>query len=302
MASMQNKPDTACPEFWIQEWERFQRHHKIGCNFRSPEFWNQKAEKYYEDKTGSSNRISRVLDYLERKKILTAGIRILDIGSGPGTFAIPFIERGASVVCVDVSQAMLDQIDARVKPEQKSQLVKKWSSWHDLDLQKDNDCHDFDLVFAHMTPAINSGKELLKMIQASRKWCFLAGWAGNRENQPLDDLHRLFLHEKRKSRHFHFALNVLYTSGIFPELWFQEHEWSKSIPLQDAINYYTDFFSRLTTHSKHNVRTEISDVLKKRNQDGMITKTHRGSIGAMLWSVKGIDFAIKHKGQPPQAC
>ncbi len=287
---MQNKPDTACPEFWLQEWERFQRHHKIGCNFRSPEFWNQKAEKYLQDKTESGDRIHRVLDYLERKKILIPGIRILDIGSGPGTFAIPFIERGASVVCVDVSQAMLDQIDTRVKPQQKSQLEKHCISWHDLDLVKEDECHGFDLVFAHMTPAINSGKELLKMIKASRKWCFLAGWAGDRENQPLDDLHKLFLHEKRSSRHFHFALNVLYTLGIYPELWFQEHEWCKSTSLQEAIDYYTEFFSRLTTDSIHDVRTRISGLLEKRSQDGMITKTHKGSIGAMLWSVKGVDL------------
>jgi SAM-dependent methyltransferase len=40
---------------------------------------------------------------------LPAGAAVLDLGCGPGTYAVPLAERGARVTGVDLSQAMLDR-------------------------------------------------------------------------------------------------------------------------------------------------------------------------------------------------
>jgi SAM-dependent methyltransferase len=290
---MQKHTDTTSPDFWIDEWDRFQKDQKIGHPFRRSGFWNQKAKNYASEKSAASDRMQRVLAHLKRENILKPGMDILDIGSGPGTFAIPFIEHYCRVTCIDVSSEMLDQID-----DQPENLTKIVTSWRDLDLAAEHYENRFDLVFAHMTPAINCSNELFKMMYASKRWCFLAGWAGDRENQPMDDLHYQLVGHKRQSRHFHFALNLLYTLKIYPSLWFQDHEWTKTEPLADAIEYYTDFFSHVIPLSKQKLHDNISWLLQKRAQDGMITKTHKGTLGSMLWSIQGTTFdPMKHIDQ-----
>lgn len=53
----------------------------------------------------------------EIEAALPPGARILDVGSGPGTHALPLARRGYRVVAVDTSAAMLAELERRARAE-----------------------------------------------------------------------------------------------------------------------------------------------------------------------------------------
>jgi len=68
--------------------------------------WSRCAKGYME---GFNSLVAEAIDPLLEEVNLNAGERVLDVGTGPGLVAARAVERGASVVGVDISDAMLDE-------------------------------------------------------------------------------------------------------------------------------------------------------------------------------------------------
>lgn len=92
-------------------------------------YWNYRAESYskvvqYELNHDNEKKwIDVIVEQLPQKKDL----KILDIGTGPGFFAIALIKRGYTVTAVDYTKAMLEQAKAN---------AGKWQdhiTWHQGD-------------------------------------------------------------------------------------------------------------------------------------------------------------------------
>lgn len=267
-------------DYWIEAWNRFAAE-PVGSVFSDSGFWDSRAGDYGKKSPESNDRVSRLVDRLTARGTVAEGSRILDIGSGPGTFAIPFVRCGASVVCLDVSSRMIDRIK-EVLPEAQTCVA----GWKDVDLEKMNWVDHFDLVFAHKTPAINSADDMLKMIRASRDWCFFAGWTGDRRIEPLDGLFLRLVGKRRRSRHFHFALNLLYCSRYYPELGFYSQQRQKRQSFDSAMAYYLDFFSRFCSIPRNRLRNEIASYLRLQYGAGEVVTEHSGTVGEMLWRVE----------------
>ncbi len=276
--------DIGSKDYWIEQWNAFDSENRQGDGFKNAGFWDEKAPDYHKEKGDSAERNRCLINHLKENEIIRPGATVLDIGSGPGTFAIPFAEYGAKVTCVDVSQGMLDQISQRAPQELLSALHLVQGDWRVPEIEA-KIAKQYDLVFAHMTPAINCADDLLRMMKRSRGWCYLAGWAGDRENQPMDDLFVELLGENRKSRHFQYALNLLYSMGIYPEIRFDTQAWSKSQPFGETVEYYTRFFSRIVNMPYDVLKQKIETYLNDKQQNGQITQVHKGTVGGMLWSV-----------------
>jgi 2-polyprenyl-3-methyl-5-hydroxy-6-metoxy-1,4-benzoquinol methylase len=79
---------------------------------------------------------------------VTRGTRALDIGAGPGRFAIDLIELGAGVTVADISQVQLDLARTRIKERGLLDLVVAFRQLDVLDLKSiDNDTYDVVVCF-----------------------------------------------------------------------------------------------------------------------------------------------------------
>lgn len=68
---------------------------------------------------------------------LQPGMRFLDVASGSGALSIPAARRGAQVVAVDLSPAMIERLNARARDEGLTELEGRVMDGHALDLDDD---------------------------------------------------------------------------------------------------------------------------------------------------------------------
>lgn len=91
------------------------------------------TEAYYaEHRPGYGEEAIR---YLRERFGLDGESRVLDLGCGPGTIAIPLAAHGGEVVGMDPSEAMLDQ--ARERASAAGRQHVKWVLGSDADLDAD---------------------------------------------------------------------------------------------------------------------------------------------------------------------
>ena len=94
--------------------------------------------------------------------------RILDIGCGAGRFSLAFAKEEAQVTGTDVSPEMIRAARELADKEQLKNVEFINSDWSELDVEQAGFSQKFDLVFAHMTPAVSDYDTLEKMCACAR--------------------------------------------------------------------------------------------------------------------------------------
>lgn len=87
------------PAFWEEAWGKareesiFRRKRKSLKD--TVDYWNRRAESFEKNVMGEkgSKRVMRVLKWLESQGVILDNIKVLDIGAGPGPFALAFAEK-----------------------------------------------------------------------------------------------------------------------------------------------------------------------------------------------------------------
>jgi len=135
------------------------------------DFWNQYSEQYSIEVKAERQLHLKVLSYLEREGWLRRGDGVIDIGCGPGTYALLLAEHARWVTCLDSSEGMLDKV--------KEEAIKAGIMNINLWLDRWEDARPkvkYDLAICARSPAIKDRCGLLKMEEmSSRDCCFIAG-------------------------------------------------------------------------------------------------------------------------------
>jgi 2-polyprenyl-3-methyl-5-hydroxy-6-metoxy-1,4-benzoquinol methylase len=86
---------------------------------RTAEMWNKRSDTFGLDREGGRmhKRTENIFALLNEAGFEPKGAKVLDIGCGPGTLAIPLAEAGAEVTAVDIASGMLDRLRATAKEE-----------------------------------------------------------------------------------------------------------------------------------------------------------------------------------------
>ncbi len=288
--------ETLSPEFWIKEWNNHSRHfvREPWSPCRCAETWDRRAKTYCKDDESDSGRRDRrkakqehIIGLLEKQKALRPGIRILDVGCGTGAWAFAFASRGAEIVGIDFSSAMIERMKEETPPTLRDRITCLERNWHDFDIEKEGFAKSFDLVFANMTPAINGPESFLKFVKASREWCFFAGWAGRRKEPLLEGLWlQLAGREKPTFRSdIIFPFNLVYSMGFSPCFELQDIQWEREMTLQEAENSFSTFLSKSLDRPIQQVRQVVRDYLSARTEQGKVTERTTGRTGFMIWRI-----------------
>lgn len=135
-------------------------------------FWEKRALDYTPPFKGDVLvQTNRVISVMESKGLSMEGARILDVGSGPGTFALPLALRGASVTALDISGNMLKRLAAEARCLDMSGVKTIRTSWKEFDPVKAGFSGAFDIVLSALSIAVKTKRDILKMEQCSRQWC-----------------------------------------------------------------------------------------------------------------------------------
>lgn len=285
---------TANTDFWINLWEEAK--HKSPMRKRRQrteeemiETWNRRAKGFAhhsKDKKGQKRR-QKVLEFLEQEGALQKGFKVLDIGAGPGNFAIPMAHIVDQVTAIEPASEMVKILQERAAEHQLDNIKIIKRTWQDIDLSKEGFVGQFDLVFASMTPGIQDGETLKKMINASRGYCYLSCFSGRRWGKAYRELWQLFFHEDLGDSPVDilYPFGVLYSMGYRPNLRFINHHWVHEQPVEEAAESIISFFENYMDITA-DARKTIEDYIAKHSDKGIFRQEINSCSGMMVWQVK----------------
>lgn len=281
------------PDYWAGAWEEAARNSPTGRRRRGEEeaiaHWNRRAESFVRSTAGADavRKREEVLALLRQEGALRPGVRVLDIGAGPGNFALPLARVAAEVVAVEPAAAMLRILRERAAREGISNITCVQATWQEIDLDARGWRGSFDLVFASMSPGVQNAAMLEKMMAASRDFCYYSSFAGPRWDVARVELWRRFFGEDLNSGRSEivFPFMYLYTSGYRPLLHFGNEYVRAAKPVAAVVDELALFFEQYTDVTPA-VRDTIAAYVQARAQGGIYRWERRICSGMMLWRVR----------------
>ncbi|MEA4804935.1 class I SAM-dependent methyltransferase [Acetobacterium wieringae] len=243
------------------------------------EFWDFRAEEYNLSSSTEDAQLNRKdkVQALIDKGIITSDTTVLDIGCGPGQFAVELAKKAKKVVGLDFSKKMVDYAreNAAAAGLQNAEFIHSdWDSFHDLE--------SFDLVIASMSPAICKPEHLYKMICASRGFCYLSSFV-ERHSCLKETLYTLT--DQKYIRQFNklnYIFNILWTKGIFPELTYETGLHKRVYPLEKAKGIYIRELAILENPDQLML---VQQYLEKVAENGVVTEVLQQRKGELIWEI-----------------
>ncbi len=135
--------------------------------------WDKKAESFAE-RTATSIYVDKFISLLRPAK----GWSVLDVGSGPGTLAVPLAGKVAGVSCLDFSEKMLAILSRRAEAEGIDNIRTHHLSWEDDWQEAGINVHD--VVIASRSLSVSDlASSLLKISGFARKMVVVTDRVGS---------------------------------------------------------------------------------------------------------------------------
>jgi len=287
--------DIKKPEYWDYVWEKARRRSSSkkgaeGYQEYPVDKWNKRAAGYAKQTSGEvkTRRWFSVMDFFARCNFqITPEMKILDIGSGPGSFAIPFAETGAQVWALDPAEKMIEILQKEAAKKNLTSIQTFTEKWEDVDLESRGWFKKFDLVFASMSPGINSLDTIKKMLAASKSYCYISSFAGPRIYPLQETIARRILGEDYQTYtpDIIYPFNILYAMGYLPNVLFEENYSEREVDLEDV---YYEIITHIAMYTQitPEIQAVVEDYLQKnRNKENKVVKKTKSRIGMLLWQV-----------------
>ncbi|HSV43907.1 MAG TPA: class I SAM-dependent methyltransferase, partial [Candidatus Bathyarchaeia archaeon] len=176
-------------EFWENRWLEAKAgstiYSRLDNRQKWIEYWNSISGSYSRHMCCERNIANSIIELMRYEGIIGKESAVLDIGCGPGTFALPMSPSVSSIVALDPAEMMLDLLLQEAKQKSLTNISPVCTTWEDTDYSK-----DFDLVLAAFSTCINEADMLKKMNEASRKYACLIGFFKTEEKVLRDELWR----------------------------------------------------------------------------------------------------------------
>jgi len=287
---------TRDPEPWKRLWLEAKKQSPVNRRERRGEpaeieRWNLRASSYaaHSESEESRTRRKQILAWLQKEGALNPGIRVLDIGAGPGNFAIPLSRKVAEVAALEPAEGMVSILGQRIEDEGIENIRVVQNSWEDVDLGAEGWKGAFDLVFASMSPGVGSPDMLEKMINASRAFCYLSGWSGGRWGKwgrAQSELWPLIFGEELGDypSDILYPFGLLYALGYRPRLRFFQPRVHLEMSAEEAIEGLADHFNRYVEGGP-DIRKTITSYVQRNSRGGTFRQASTTCQGFMLWRV-----------------
>lgn len=156
-------------------------------------------------------------------------------------------------------------------------------------MEKDGLAGRFDLVFASMTPGVRDPETLQKMLAASKKFCYLSAFSGQRWEKAHRDLWRRFFGEDMGDNpgDIIYPFGLLYAMGYRPKLNFFTINRVDEEPVEKAVENLAIFFWSYMDITPE-VRRTFEHYVKEHAENDVFRQETTFCTGMMLWRVDEI--------------
>jgi SAM-dependent methyltransferase len=267
---------------WNEVWKaQMQLSRESGSGRECARIWESResAERFWSMSEDNKDRVDRTIWGTD----ITPESRILDIGAGPGTLAIPFALKVAHVTAVEPAEGMVSVLKEKAAKFriQNISVVKK--HWEDVNIKADLE-PPYDVVIASFSLGMQDIRSAIQeMVEASSRYVYLYHFAGPtswdllwREIWP-----KLHGKEYRPGPKCDVLYNILYQMGIYPYIHpFRLEHTQRFSSMQQALD-----------NLRHQARAETDEQMKVlRDYLGRIMREENGmmvlpgsSIRVKIW-------------------
>ncbi len=226
------------------------------------------------------------LDLINRTADLNENMSVLDIGCGTGRYSIPIAYKVHNVVGLDFSPKMLEVAIKKALDNGRdnvSFLVDDWSKDRDDKLLD----KDYDVVIAHLTPAIGSEASLRKMIDVSGGMCYLTMHLSvqNSINEGIDKI--LGDDPPDFKDKLLAALRSLWSMGYEPYLNYESSIQEGALTVEEAFEKYSVGHLRSRSLNEYQ-RSLVREYMESISEDGIIKERSDITTATIYWDVKRV--------------
>lgn len=210
-----------------------------GWKSKGPKEWDGKADSF-----AKRNRDSLYTSLFLSHLPLESSHTVLDIGSGPGTLAIPISALVKSVTAIDFSEGMLDTLDNIAVENQINNITTIRCAWEDDWTEQGIKPHDIAIASRSMGVRDLAGA-LEKINRYGNKFVFISDRIGQTpfEEKAFTALGRPF----QPGPDYIYTLNTLYTLGIYPNVTILKLDRNTTYEnMAEAVNSYSWMFKGIT--------------------------------------------------------
>jgi cyclopropane fatty-acyl-phospholipid synthase-like methyltransferase len=247
--------------------------------------WDSVSEDYKEKEIPKwqSNHFLKLLNSTVDLAKITS---VLDVGCGAGTYTVALAQKVNKAVGVDLSPNMISFAKEKVKEYNLNNAEFICDDWEKLDINNENYEKNFDLVFAHMTPAIDSAATFEKLIKCSKKYCFFVKPV-RRKDSVMDEVEKIIGLKSNNSiqdEKITYAFDMLWQLGYCPQFSYYNEIWKPEKTMEQAYAWY---IGKVKTKKDISSLEEvkIKEYLQSIAIDGKIHEVITSTIVSIYWEV-----------------
>ncbi|MBV7276019.1 class I SAM-dependent methyltransferase [Clostridium sp. PL3] len=267
-------------KYFSNSWNNSKKYHNM-----DEKFWNQRAKEFnikdIEEKANID--FPRILDFIEVGQDFRFE-NVLDIGCGTGFYAMQFAKISDHVIATDISQSMLACAENNSKEKNIGNITFVKKTWSEFSLEELQHKEKFDLVFASMSPAIDSYEDLKKMIECGKNLYFLSGFV-QKKDYLKDELSKIIFGSNESSYHgnkIYNAFNILWNIGYYPKISYKDSSWERSKSVDEFYLEYLSYFEKTKILTKDD-KANIKGYLKSKVVDGLVIEKTTAKSAWLFW-------------------
>ena len=210
---------------------------------------------------------------------------VLDIGCGCGGYTLALAKRVGSAQGVDISPKMLGHARARAEIMNLGNAEFRCMDWAQADIDALGFRRRFDIVFAHMTPAISDFDTFDKLNACSRKYCLMSKPARRRDRIQDRAFEIVGIGGGREHDDgIVHAFEYLWYSGLRPQLVYSDEVW-ESARSADAMAAWCIDRARLLRQLSPAEEDAMRAYVAGLAVDGIVRETVTTTVVTMYWQV-----------------
>ena len=263
----------------IGEMERLRE----GAGALGAQFWDKRAKRFAKGPMATADgdpMLARLRAALGRKGDST----FLDVGSGPGRFALGVAPRAAKVIAVDPSKRMLEILRRRARDAGLANIKTVTGLWQDVHLP----ARSADVVLSsHVITLVADVVPFIDKLQATARRHVFLYVGGHAADGVLDPFWRHFHgRPRRPGASWVDALSVVREMGIEPDVKVVElRARSRHDSLADAVEAYRDQLVLPETEEATSELTRLLDPWLQRRSDGLYAPFRTQPAAILSWRV-----------------
>lgn len=215
---------------------------------------------------------------------------VLDVGCGTGRYSVALAQHCKQVIGIDLSPGMLEVAREKAESLGIENVEFLCLDWHELDLPDAGYEKAFDLVFARMTPAIQSADTFMKLSQASRGWCAMA--KPTKRTDLVSDAVKALIgidqNRERSDESIPYAFELLWKNGMLPQFEYEKQQWNMLKSLDDAFGTYINRL-KISRELSREEEEKAKAYLISIAENGFISEQVDTIISTMYWRVKELE-------------